>query len=285
MTIRRSIRPAALLAILALVVLAATGPGAAPAAGLLPDLPLLGGSQPAGPVHPGIRTQTDNAQCTANFVFRDVVGTGVYLGQAAHCAAVGTGGTAPDGCEADSLPLGTPVTLQGATQPATLAYSSWLTMQAVGETDPLTCVFNDFALLLVHPADRHLVDPTMPVWGGPIGLAGATEAFQNVYSVGNSVLRGGLLNTKEGYSLGTSADGWNHTVLTLTPGVPGDSGSGYLDADGRAFGVLSTLAIAPLAGSNGVSDLALALDYVNTHSSLRVELVPGTQPFAPGLLP
>ena len=36
--------------------------------------------------------------------------------------------------------------------------------------------------------------------------------------------------------------GWSHDVYTVTPGIPGDSGSGFLDADGRAFGTLSTVA-------------------------------------------
>ena len=33
---------------------------------------------------------------------------------------------------------------------------------------------------------------------------------------------------------GTGNGGWNHDVFTVTPGIPGDSGSGYMDADGNA---------------------------------------------------
>ena len=52
----------------------------------------------------------------------------------------------------------------------------------------------------------------------------------------------------------------------MTPGVPGDSGSAFLDADGNALGTLSTLAIAPVAGSNGVGDLSRELSFAQANS-------------------
>ena len=64
--------------------------------------------------------------------------------------------------------------------------------------------------------------------------------------------------------------------------MPGDSGSAFLDADGNALGVLSTLALAPLAGSNGVGDLGRELAYTRQTSGLSgLHLVPGTEAFAP----
>ena len=48
------------------------------------------------------------AQCTANFVFTDTAGN-IYVGYAAHCAGLGAA-TDTNGCLAESLPLGTPVT-------------------------------------------------------------------------------------------------------------------------------------------------------------------------------
>lgn len=232
-------------------------------------------------VKPGVMTLTDGAQCTANFVFTD--GTDVFLGQAAHCAGTG-GSTQTDGCTADSLPLGTPVEVEGASRPGTLAYSSWLSMQDVGEADPQTCAFNDFALVRLDPADISRTSPTMPFYGGPTAVEpDGTQNGDTVYAYSNSSLRQGLeaLRPKTGTSLGTSGDGRTHTVLTVLPGIPGDSGSGYLTADGEAFGILSTLNIAPEAGTNGVSDLRSALDYANNTGDLAgtVELVPGTEPF------
>jgi hypothetical protein len=73
------------------------------------------------PVHPGVQTYTEGAQCTSNFVFQDA--SNVYIGQAAHCS--GTGGqTETDGCTSGSLPTGTPVEVKGASKPGTLVYNS-----------------------------------------------------------------------------------------------------------------------------------------------------------------
>jgi hypothetical protein len=55
-----------------------------------------------------------------------------------------------------------------------------------------------------------------------------------------------------------------------------------MNAQGQALGVLSTLAIAPLAASNGVSDLASMLGYMRAHTGLdAVQLALGTEPFSP----
>lgn len=69
-----------------------------------------------------------------------------------------------------------------------------------------------------------------------------------------------------------------------SPGIPGDSGSAFLNANGKAIGLLSTVALAPLAGSNGVGDVAHELAYLNSHTSLGVTLAAGTQPFTPNRL-
>ena len=71
-------------------------------------------------VHPGVMTFTAGAQCTSNFVFQD--GSNVYLGQAAHCSGTGAA-TDTNGCTSESLPIGTPVDVTGASKPATLVYN------------------------------------------------------------------------------------------------------------------------------------------------------------------
>ena len=236
------------------------------------------------PIHPGVQVRTEVGQCTSNFVFTE--GSTVYLGMAAHCAGVG-GPTDVDGCDTDSLPLGSPVEVSGASQLGTLAYSSWIAMQEAGETDPATCLYNDLALVELDPSDAARVNPSDPHWGGPVGLGGAAPLGSKVYSYGNSSLRLGLelLAPKVGVSLGDSGRGWNHNVLTLTPGIPGDSGSAFLDSRGRALGVLSTLAILPLPASNGVSDLRRALTYMRAHSDVDAVLALGTEPFEASRLP
>ena len=48
--------------------------------------------------------------------------------------------------------------------------------------------------------------------------------------------------------------------------------------------MLSTVAIAPLAGSNGVGDLPRELAYMHAHGGPQATVVNGTQPFNPSLL-
>jgi hypothetical protein len=248
-------------------------------------------------ITPGVQTNTEGSgQCTANFVFTDSAGN-VYLGQAAHCSGTGAA-TDTDGCDAGTLPLGTRVTfnrggslIDAGTQvgTGTLAYSSWNTMQARGETDENTCAYNDFALVKVAAADVAKVNPSIPFWGGPVGInTTGTAAGDRVYSYGNSGLRFGLeqLSPKTGISLGQDAadGGWTHPLYTLTPGVPGDSGSAFLDGSGRALGSLSTLGLAPLPASNNIGDLAHELAYAQKHSGIAgLQLALGTEPFDPVL--
>jgi hypothetical protein len=235
-------------------------------------------------ITPGVQTDTAGGQCTANFIYAN--GSDVYIGQAAHCAGTGEA-TETDGCTAASLPLGTPVTVSGATKPGTLAYSSWLTMQQVDEASPDTCAYNDLALVKLDPADVARVNPSVPRFGGPTGLGGPSATGDIVYSYGNSSLRFGItqLSPKQGIVVETVGDGWSRTVYTASPGIPGDSGSGFLDADGAAIGTLSTLAILPTPLSNGVADLDRELQYARTQGGLSgLELVAGTEPFRPNLL-
>jgi hypothetical protein len=231
-------------------------------------------------IHPGVQVFTNGAQCTANFVFQD--SGSVYLGQAAHCSGTGSS-TDTDGCTSGSLPLGTPVEVTGAAHPGTLVYNSWLQMQSRHETDANTCAFNDLALIKLHPADVANVNPSVPGFGGPTGVGSWSGTGSAVYSYGNSELRGGVaaLSPKQGIVVQNTGGGWSHDVYTLTPGVPGDSGSGFLNANGGAIGILSTVQLAPLAGANGVGDLADEIAYLHANAPgfSGVNLVPGTEPF------
>lgn len=244
-------------------------------------------------ITPGIQTYTQGAvQCTANYVFVDDTGH-VYIGQAAHCAT-----TAPvtdtDGCTAGSLPLGTavsfnrnsPVSGAPTTAAGQLAYSSWLTMQEISEKDRNTCAYNDFALVRLAPQDTGTVNPSLPHWGGPVGInTSGTNAGDRLYSYWNSILRGGIasLSPQVGESKidDAVAGGWTHAVVAPIPGIPGDSGSAFLDHDGYALGTLSTLAIS-LPIVNNVGDISHELAYARAHSGISgLRLVLGTEPFTP----
>jgi hypothetical protein len=236
-------------------------------------------------IKPGNMTFTDGAQCTSNFIFQD--GSNVYVGQAAHCSGTGAQ-TDTNGCTSGSLPIGTPVTVNGASKAGTLVYNSWLIMQGLGETDPDTCQYNDLALIKLDPADVGKVNPSVPGFGGPTGLGSSAAMLgDTVYTYGNSSLRQGVtkLSPKQGVVAQSDGNGWSRTVYTVSPGIPGDSGSGFMDGSGNAIGVLSTLQLAPIPASNGVGDLRKELDYLHAHSSFGgVSLVPGTEPFNANLV-
>ncbi len=248
------------------------------------------------PIHPGTMMYTDGAQCTANFVYTDDAGD-VYVGYAAHCAGKGES-TDTNGCDVDSVPLGTKVTFTNDGNLAsegtpvghgTLAYSSWITERRLGTTDANTCAYNDLALVKVDAADVAEVNPSVPFWGGPTGIdTDGTKAGDRVWTYGNSSLRAGIsaLSPHTGVSLGDDAadGGWSHPLYTVTPGVPGDSGSGFMSAGGKAVGTLSTLGLAPLPASNNIGDLAKELAFAQQHSGIAgLRLVNGTEPFDPVL--
>jgi hypothetical protein len=267
---------------------------------------LLGGASSASAwapeasatIHPGVMTFTNASsflggasQCTANFVFTDAQGN-VYLGQAAHCSSTGED-TETDGCSTKSLPLGTSIYsgdlvaggIQAGTLIGTLAYNSWIAMQKAKEKDANTCAYNDLALIKVAPSQVAKVNPTVPFWGGPNGLApAASSTGEQVYTYGNSILRLGIavLSPKTGVSLGDQEEtgGWSQQLYTVTPGIPGDSGSGYLNASGDALGVLSTVELAPLPAANGVGTLAKELAYANAATGLGLKVAPGTKAFS-----
>ncbi len=281
------------IALGAFVAPAATGTPVAEAAPLIPAIPAqstpgAGDWAPAGsaPIRPGVVTETEGGgACTSNFVFTN--GDRTFIGQAAHCAGTG-GATETDGCDTGTGGIGTPVTIKaadGSDRTGSLAYSSWVTMQAGGETDPDLCQYNDFALVAIDPADVDDVNPSIPFFGGPTGIdTDGLAPGELVYSYGNSPLRLGIgaLSPKVGVAASEAGGGRGHNVYTLSPGVPGDSGSAFTDSTGDAVGVLSTLNLLPLPVSNGVADMAAALEYANANGDLgNVELVNGTEAFNP----
>ena len=258
--------------------------GALALALLVPALASAWAPAASATIHPGVQTFTNGAQCTSNFVFSD--GTNTYIGQAAHCSGTG-GNTATDGCTSGTLPVGTQVDVTGASKPGTMVYNSWATMQANGESNADTCAYNDLALIKLDPSDVANVNPSVPGYGGPTGVGTAGSLGDKVYSYGNSELRGGVtkLSPKEGVLIQNQGNGWSHNVFTVTPGIPGDSGSGFMNDSGQAIGILSTLQLAPAAGSNGVGDIAKEIAYLHANSSFSgVNLVPGTEPFKPDLV-
>ena len=240
-------------------------------------------------IGPGVQTYTKGAQCTANFVFKDRQGR-TFVGYAAHCAGKGDS-SQTNGCHTASWPLGTRVAFRTGGNVLTdgttlghgrLRYSSWIAMHRAHTRGAATCAYNDLALVQVVGASLRKVDPTVPVLGGPTGVAAPPAVGGKVYSYGASSLRGGQAKQGTVQQRGR----WTTQVFTASPGIPGDSGSGFLDGRGRAFGVLSTIAIFPETGSNGVGTLSLEMAYAARHGVPGLHLVRGRTAFrAPGGLP
>lgn len=236
--------------------------------------PALSWGDPAdATIRPGVQVISKTGQCTSNFVFTSPDGADVYLGLAAHCV--------------EGLPMGEAMDIGPGVATGSLAYSSWATMADVEEQDALALEYNDFALVLIAPADRALVHPSVRHFGGPTAIADSSKmaAPAKVLTYGNSGLRAQQepLSWHEGYVL-DNPNAWTTTIYTATPGVPGDSGSAVMTGDGQALGILVTLTIAPTAGSNGVTSLDMALAYARTVGGVDARLATAELVDA-GLLP
>jgi len=229
-------------------------------------------------ITPGARTFTGDGQCTADFVFSDAAGR-LYLGQAAHCAETQE---STNGCRARSLPLGTRVAITRGDNNVgmgrvlawgRLAYSSWLSMRRLGERSAVRCAYNDFALVRLPGRVRRLVNPSMPFWGGPTGLADRGFVVpEEVFGYGRSELRKAQSTAGRQSALAFADSpqtaGWSHSFMARSPGIPGDSGSGYLDSSGNAIGTLSTLSFGYVL-INSIGDLRHELAYARAHSGIR----------------
>lgn len=248
-------------------------------------------SESRATIKPGVQMLTNGSQCTANFVFKDGGGR-VYVGYAAHCAATGSSSDT-DGCTTRSLPLGTKVqfgtggslfTSSKIVGTGQLVYSSWRTMQRRGTKNAALCAYNDFALVRVDSASVRNVNPTVPKWGGPNSIAATPlKAGSTVYTVGNSSLRSGTAAATSGSVLRVVGGGLAYDIRTSSPGIPGDSGSGFMDVRGRAAGVLSTISIGisltPV--TNTMGDLYRELNYAKAYSGISgLALVKGTRAFS-----
>jgi len=271
MNVRRTLAIAGMLgAVLAMPGAAGAAPAWAPAA--------------TATIHPGVETTSSSGSCTGNFIFFGGAGD-VYLGVAAHCVDA-NGSTAQGRCAKDGaqpLPLGSAVTIEGASKPGTLAYSSALVMQQLGVTDPSLCMFNDFALIQIDPVDVGKVNPSVPVWGGPVGVGPAAPGSQ-IYAYVNSSLRFGVsaLDPKKGVVDSVTSDGRGYSVhFTSGPAISGDSGSGVMNAQGQAMADLQFLVFNG-ASTNLAGDLGLELGYQAAHAPIAgLQLADGTEPFNP----
>lgn len=231
------------------------------------------GTPTASQIRPGVLITADGSQCTSNFVYGDAAGN-YYIGAAAHCFSPDAN-SGKDPCETLSLAMGTAVTIENATYPGSLYYSSWPSMQSNLETlGSGTCTYNDFAVVKIDARDNANVHPAAIAFEGPTGLLrGNANLNDDVYSYGQSPSHFGVRSReeKEGTVSSQTAGGWQYGVSLDSPGLPGDSGSAVLHQSGKALGVLTVVSTCVGLGcavvSNGVANLEMALDYANDYLS------------------
>ena len=237
------------------------------------------GSPNDSQIRPGALISSSNGSCTSNFIYRDSSNR-LYIGAAAHCFSPDTN-SGVDSCEVDNAALGSAISIENASQNGTLAYSSWRSMKDNGETPGnAACVFNDFALVRIDPADYDNVHPSAIAWGGPTQLLrGNADVGDHAYSYGQSSSHSGIRSQEEKDGPVTSqvTSGWQYKISFDNPGLPGDSGSAVLHETGAAFGVLTVVSASVGIGApvdNGVANLEMALDYANDSTGLGFRLIP-----------
>ncbi len=258
---------------LALALVAATLGGTASAVAAPP-------SGTPGVIAPGALISVGGFDCTTNFVFTN--GPTWFLGTASHCFWPDDNITDAGQCSHGAMALGTPVDIaltDGTTTTGRVAYISGRTMREHGvcevRSDQNTDLSdgNDFALVELEMDDVRRTDPTVPRFGGPMGVRTTTSPLgrnEPVYSYQ------GEFGAKAGYRNEADDSAFRYVHL---PSVIGNSGSGLLDAQGRAVGV-----ICDVDTKDGyftyVADMQRVLDYASTYGGLGpIQIVPGRSPF------
>lgn len=253
------------LVLLALVLVPALAGCAAPPEdaerldrGLLDELLGSGWKEPADAlIRPGVPLRTEVGECATNFVFTRVDNGSVFLGSTAYCAR--------------DLPVGALATVGAGEHRAILVYSSYATMDEVGEADPAAREYNDFAVWYIDSAARGEVSPALLDVGGPVGLADAEQ-----------ILAGDRLLA---YTAPVAeAAGWRSAAVTgrvehwallahgAPPALPGGMGGGVITPDGEAVGILVNLGAQPGGGANGVARLDAVMAYAAEHANLDMLL-------------
>lgn len=210
--------------------------------------------------------------CSTNFVFNSPDNRSLYIGTASHCVT--------------PYEVGDTVPLADGRANGTLAYCSYGTIDGSTGCPDLTNGTeeshpNDFALIRIHDEDRGKVHPAVLRLGGPTGLAGQVSPGQEAWTYGNTDHRDArlrqapdTLDARRGTVY--SQEPWITRIVFDPSGLPGDSGSLAMTADGQALGVVQWVGQISCPGPrpdvNGIVNLDRALAYMERHANLQVEL-------------
>lgn len=132
----------------------------------------------------------------------------------------------------------------------------------------------DYALVRIDEDNRSQVDPSVPGWGGPTGVARGADLDDGVKHYGWGVLTWPLHESRcrsgAGPLLwGTKAFGFAGVAAF------GDSGSDAMLGDGRAAGIVTHLSIAPWQGTVLGTRHTHAIDRLESRTGLDLTLMTG----------
>ena len=220
--------------------------------------------------------ESGTSGCTANFVWEDSGGTR-YLGAAGHCflqdANVGGTQYGGDGPDLSDVTVQACVDCEfGGATALTLGLRG--TVVELGEVvyarqaaDDGTAVGYDFGIVEIPADAEHLIDASMPGWGGP-NTTGQIDAGDPVVQYGNGVVTGETILTKARSGVGASNDQAAGSWYAGLPAAPGDSGSAVqVAAPGgtglqgeEAAGVLTHITATGVAGTNVAKSKSMATE-------------------------
>lgn len=226
----------------------------------------------AAGIRPGsqilVEREGSTAGCSANFIWRDAASGSLYLGAAGHCflqdapaAAEFAKGEGDDVSDV-TVAVATDGTFGGAlamnlvdVAPVELGDVVYARQEEPG--DGGEGVGHDFGLVEIPPEIDHLVDFSMPQFGGPDGTVdGVVPDGDPVVQYGAGVVNGETYLTQgsRGISLGAGPNDGSWTAGIRA--TPGDSGSalsaatGLISYDGdAAAGVLTHITTMGTAGT------------------------------------
>src|SRR3954454_642467 len=181
-------------------------------------------------VHPGVQAGIAGVRCIAGFVMTD--GHRVFLAVPGSCAGVDDG-KPTDGCTAAQVPYGLKVRIQGARYRGRMAYSSYTEMQLRGTRRPNVCANNALVLIRVDSRDIRRTNPSIPVTGGPTGVATTSPAQGDKLT---AYLNGA---PSQALAMQNSGAGWAHSVQPSSAVAASQLGSPVLNGAGRAVGMVT----------------------------------------------
>jgi hypothetical protein len=227
-------------------------------------------------IHPGVRVEIADVVCRAGFVLTD--GRRVFLALPASCTGV-SGGAVTDGCSESQVPYTLPATIQGARYRGRFVYSSFIKMQLNGATNRTRCIYNSLSLVKLDRRDVKRTNPSVPVVGGPTGVARTAPSLSDALTVL-------LTSPTTAQATNTTNRGWAHKMIVDGQVDHLAVGSPVLTESGKALGLVTYIPPQGGPGETQVSDFYRVLESLrNTKGFHHVHLARGTRAFTPaGLL-